>query len=78
MINLGLDYHHCKGCLRCVEVCPTNALVKGVESEHTNPPYAMRNQELLPEQLDYEDVGANSYVTSESYLTEQRVDGGIV
>lgn len=78
MINLGLDYHHCKGCLRCVEVCPTNALVKGVEKEHTNPEYSMRNQELLPEQLDYEDVGANSYVTSESYLTEQRVDGGIM
>lgn len=78
MVNMGLDYHHCKGCLRCVEVCPTNALVMGVEWEHPNPDYAMKNQDLLPEHLDYEEVGANSYVTSESYLTEKRVDGGLV
>lgn len=78
MVNMGLDYHHCKGCLRCVEVCPTKALVKGVEREHLNPEFAMRNLELLPEHLQYENVGANSYVTSESYLTEQRVDGGLV
>ena len=31
MVNKGLDYHHCKGCLRCVDVCPVNALVQGVE-----------------------------------------------
>lgn len=28
MVNQGLDYRHCKGCLRCVDVCPTHALVK--------------------------------------------------
>lgn len=78
MVNMGLDYHHCKGCMRCVEVCPVNALVAGVEREHPNPDYAMRNQELLPEYMEYEDVGANSYVTSESYLTEKRVDGGLM
>ncbi|MCM1157226.1 MAG: 2-oxoacid:acceptor oxidoreductase family protein [Bacteroidales bacterium] len=78
MVNMGLDYHHCKGCLRCVEVCPTNALVKGVEREHPNPDYAMTNQELLPDSMAYEEVGANSYVTSESYLTEKRVDGGLM
>ena len=78
MVNMGLDYHHCKGCMRCVEVCPVNALVAGVEREHPNPDYAMRNQELLPEHMEYEDVGANSYVTSESYLTEKSVDGGLM
>ena len=33
MVNQGLDYEHCKGCLRCVDVCPVNALVRGVEAE---------------------------------------------
>lgn len=78
MVNMGLDYHHCKGCLRCVEVCPTNALVKGVEREHPHLSNAMRNQDLLPERMEYEEVGANSYVTSESYLTEKRIDGGVM
>ncbi len=78
MVNQGLDYHHCKGCLRCVAVCPVNALVQGVEKEHPNPEFSMKNQDLLPEEMEYEEVGPNSYVTSESYLTEERVDGGLV
>ena len=78
MVNKGLDYTHCKGCLRCVEVCPTNALIKGVEREHPDPEHAMQNQDLIPDHVKYEDTGANSYVTSESYLTEERVDGGLV
>lgn len=78
MVNMGLDYHHCKGCLRCVEVCPVNALVQGLEKEHPHPDYTMKNKDLLPENMEYEEVGANSYVTSESYLTEERVDGGLV
>ena len=78
MVNQGLDYHHCKGCLRCVEVCPVAALVRGVEKEHPNPAFSMRNKDLLTEDIEYEDVGPNSYVTSESYLTEERVEGGLV
>ena len=78
MVNKGLDYHHCKGCLRCVEVCPVGALVKGLEREHVSPDYAMSNKDLLSTNVEYEDVGANSYVTSESYLTEKRIDGGLV
>lgn len=35
---VGYNYAHCKGCLRCVEVCPTHkkgkALSKGMEAEH--------------------------------------------
>ncbi len=78
MVNSGLDYHYCKGCLRCVEICPTKALVRGLEREHPHPKGSVRNKDLLPECLEYEEVGANSYVTSESYLTEERVDGGVV
>ncbi len=31
MVNHGPDYQYCKGCLRCVNVCPTQALTKGEE-----------------------------------------------
>lgn len=34
MVNRGLDYYHCKGCLRCVEVCPTGALVPALEKDY--------------------------------------------
>ena len=33
MFMKGIDYQYCKGCLKCVEVCPVNALVEEVESE---------------------------------------------
>ncbi len=29
---LGVDYHYCKGCLRCVDICPVDALTAEVES----------------------------------------------
>lgn len=73
MVNKGLDYHHCKGCLRCVEICPTQALVSGIEREHKNLKWFVRNKDLIVEHLDYEDVGANSWVTSESYLDEEKI-----
>lgn len=78
MVNFGLDYHHCKGCLRCVSVCPTEALVRGVEREQEHLVGFMRNKDLIVKELDYEQAGASSWITSESYLTEQRVDGGLV
>lgn len=78
MVNKGLDYHHCKGCLRCVDVCPTNALVMGVEREHPQPKWFVRNKDLIVDQMEFEDAGPNSWVTSESFLTEKRVDGGVV
>ena len=78
MVNMGLDYHHCKGCLRCVEVCPVNALVMGEEREHPDKEWFVRNKDLIVDRLEYEDVGANSWVTSESYLEERRIDGGLV
>lgn len=78
MVNKGLDYHHCKGCLRCVDVCPTNALVMGVEREHPQPKWFVRNKDLIVDKMEFEDAGANSWITSESFLTEKRVDGGVV
>ena len=78
MVNQGLDYYHCKGCLRCVDVCPVNALVRGVESEHPNKEYFIANQELLRAPEYYEEAGPDGYITSESYLTEQRMEGGEV
>lgn len=29
---LGIDYRYCKGCLRCVESCPTGAMTKELET----------------------------------------------
>lgn len=78
MVNQGLDYYHCKGCLRCVDVCPVNALVRGVEAEHPNKEYFMPNQELLRMPEYYEEAGPDGYITSESYLTEKRMEGGEV
>lgn len=78
MVNQGLDYHHCKGCLRCVEVCPTGALVKALEKDYPQKPWFLPNQDLLPDAIRYEEVGANSWITSDSYMDEKRVDGGVV
>lgn len=78
MVNQGLDYHHCKGCLRCVEVCPTNALVMALEKDYPEKPWFIPNQDLLPNSIKYQEVGANSWITSDSYMDEKRVDGGVV
>lgn len=78
MVNQGLDYYHCKGCLRCVDVCPVNALVRGVEAEHPDKEYFMPNQELVRMPEYYEESGPDGYITSESYLTEKRMEGGEV
>lgn len=78
MVNQGLDYYHCKGCLRCVDVCPVNALVRGVEAEHTVKEFFLPNQELIRTPDYYEESGPDGYITSESYLTEKRMEGGEV
>ncbi len=78
MVNCGLDYHHCKGCLRCVAICPANALVAGEEARHPRPKWWVRNKDLIVDHLEFEDVGANGWITSESDENEIRVDGGIV
>lgn len=78
MVNQGLDYYHCKGCLRCVEVCPTNALVTALEKDYPEKPHFLPNQHLLPDAIRYQETGANSWITSDSYMDEKRVDGGVV
>ncbi|MDE6181572.1 MAG: 2-oxoacid:acceptor oxidoreductase family protein [Eubacteriales bacterium] len=66
MVNLGPDYHHCKGCLRCTEICPTKALTVGLERDADLSKTHIRNQQLILDKLKFEDVGANSYITSET------------
>lgn len=78
MVNKGLDYYHCKGCLRCVEVCPTQALIKGKEADYPDKPWFLPNQELVRMPEYYEPTGADGYITSEAYLTEKRMEGGEV
>lgn len=78
MVNQGLDYYHCKGCLRCVDVCPVNALVRANEAEHANKEYFIVNKELIRMPDYYEESGPDGYITSESYLTEKRMEGGEV
>ena len=77
MVNCGLDYYHCKGCLRCVHVCPVNALEKGEELKKEKI-YFITNQELLRNPDYYEKTGPDGYITSESFFTEKRMDGGEV
>lgn len=78
MVNQGLDYYHCKGCLRCVDVCPVNALVQGLEAEHPDKEYFLPNQDIIRKPEYYIKAGADGYITSESYLTEKRMEGGEV
>ena len=42
-------------------------------------PHFVRNQDLIAEHIDFNCVGANSWITSEAYLKEKPVDaeGGI-
>lgn len=78
MVNTGLDYRHCKGCLRCVAVCPTAALVKALEADYPEKPWHVPNRDLIPDSIAYEKTGPSSYITSDSYMDEKRVDGGVV
>ncbi|MCI9125928.1 MAG: 4Fe-4S binding protein [Eubacterium sp.] len=78
MVNKGLDYFHCKGCLRCVSVCPTHALVRDLEENYDRKPYFVPNKDLIRTPDYYEKSGSDGYITSESYLTEKRIEGGEV
>jgi len=78
MINRGLDYHHCKGCLRCVDVCPTGALVAADERDYPEKPHFMRNKDLIADHIDYVSAGADPWITGEAHLDENRVDGGLM
>ncbi|MDD6572615.1 MAG: 2-oxoacid:acceptor oxidoreductase family protein [Thermoflexaceae bacterium] len=61
MINCGPDYRYCKGCLRCVEVCPTQALISKKE-----------DVESLSSSH-----GADPVITSEAFNSENVMEGGL-
>lgn len=77
MLNRGLDYHYCKGCLRCVAVCPVNALVAGKESEHRNPEWFVKDKDLIYTGEHWTKKSMDSWITGESFLTERREKGGV-
>lgn len=78
MVNMGPDYAHCKGCLRCVKVCPTNALVMALEKDYPEKPYDRPNKNLLTTTFAYTEHEADASITGESYLTERQVRGGVL
>ena len=78
MVNMGPDYAHCKGCLRCVEVCPVDALVMALEKDYPKKPYDRPNKNLLTTNFVYSEHGADASITGESYLTEQQIRGGVI
>lgn len=78
MVNEGLDYSHCKGCLRCVEVCPTNALVMALEKDYDSKPHNRPNKHLLTTDFTMSKHGADASITGESYLTEKQINGGVL
>ena len=63
-VNLGMDLYHCKGCLRCVEICPTNAHVEAKEGESYDN---IGNIYLLNKDFDFDKVGESGWIDSESY-----------
>lgn len=73
MVNLGIDYHHCKGCMRCTEICPTGALESHLEREVDTVKNHIRNKDLILDKLDFEKVGASSFVNSESYKEDTNI-----
>ena len=77
MMNRGLDYHYCKGCLRCVAVCPVNALVAGVEAEHPNPQWFVTDKDLVASSIHWTQKASDGWITGESYMSERRNDGGV-
>lgn len=78
MINRGLDYYHCKGCLRCVDVCPVNALVQALETDYPDKPYFLPNQEMIRVPDYYTKTGSDGYITSESFFEENFTKRGEV
>ncbi|HHX62684.1 MAG TPA: 4Fe-4S binding protein [Epulopiscium sp.] len=77
MVNLGPDYHHCKGCLRCVEICPVAALVAVEERDFDELwDIHIRNQEIIVDKMEFEEVGSNAIVDTQSDQNEVQMEEG--
>ena len=55
-----------------------DALVRAVEAEYPEKDYFLPNQDLIRHPEYYLKAGPDGYITSESYLTEKRMEGGEV
>ena len=60
----GIDYRYCKGCLKCIDACPTLALTEAREEEgyaaaHTVPLYSWIQGDGRPSKAVAEPVQAN-------------------
>ncbi len=44
MVLLGIDYQYCKGCLKCVEACPVDALVAIPEADGWAPEHRVQQR----------------------------------
>ncbi len=62
-VNKGMDLYHCKGCMRCVEICPTHALVEVEEDKYDDNIGCI---DLINKEFLFTDIGENSWVDSES------------
>lgn len=67
--NLGIDYAHCKGCLRCVEACPTSAIICDLEEKFNLSDMTITNVNFINTDFDYTDTGSNSWMESVSFTT---------
>lgn len=70
-VNMGIDYYHCKGCLRCVEVCPTSALEPMREADFDVMGHNIGCLHLLDKSFAFDDVGADGIVTGESTVRSE-------
>lgn len=70
-VNLGIDYYHCKGCLRCVEICPTQALTAEIERDFDIAKMNVGSIYLLNKNFAFDSTGANGIVTGESTVRSE-------
>lgn len=73
-VNLGMDLYHCKGCLRCCEICPTKALVPVEEGNYTKN---IGNIHLVNKNFSFDDTGYSSLVEGEVYSADGSTDKSI-
>lgn len=72
MLNKGMDIAHCKGCMRCVQICPTKALIAVKENE-LDKRTIRKNRDCLIEDPILEYSGSNTWVSGESEFVEKNI-----